>query len=147
MSNETMFGYAPRKRRPEQAPMRGNPQYSDRGRERDRDHDRRDDGPRPARRGGKRSAGPGPQQRRDRPQRGSGPQRGRKQAGGKGRPVKGRGGKTKAIGMVTKKRAEREPKTAKVYSSQMFMYRENLDERKPTERTLRTRRKKSSDDT
>jgi hypothetical protein len=129
MSNETMFGYAPRKRRPEQAPMRGNPQYSDR------------------RRGGKRSAGPGPQQRRDRPQRGSGPQRGRKQAGGKGRPVKGRGGKTKAIGMVTKKRAEREPKTAKVYSSQMFMYRENLDERKPTERTLRTRRKKSSDDT
>lgn len=61
--------------------------------------------------------------------------------------MKGRGGKPKTIGMVTKKRAEREPKGPKVYSSHMFMYKENLDERKPTERTLRTRRKKSSDDT
>ena len=48
--------------------------------------------------------------------------------------------------MVSKKRDDRTDRRSKVYTSQMFIYKENLDERKPTERTLRTRRKNSSDE-
>jgi hypothetical protein len=48
--------------------------------------------------------------------------------------------------MVAKKRDDQTARRSKVYTSQMFIYKENLDERKPTERTIRTRRKKSSDE-
>jgi hypothetical protein len=78
-------------------------------------------------RGGQRAAGPG----------------GR--GGGRNQGQRGKG-KGKGIGMVSKKRDDRTDRRSKVYTSQMFIYKENLDERKPTERTLRTRRKNSSNE-
>lgn len=63
---------------------------------------------------------------------------------------RGAGGRRTApaglFGMVpAKKRATLEERRSKVYTSQMFQYKENLDERKPTERKMRSRRKKSED--
>jgi hypothetical protein len=49
-------------------------------------------------------------------------------------------------GALAKARAKTDNRRSKAYSSDMFVYKENLDEQKPKERTMRTRRKKSSDD-
>lgn len=54
---------------------------------------------------------------------------------------RGRGKANGRVGLVTKKRAEKLGRS-KVYTSSMFLYKENLVETKPAERKLRSRRKK-----
>lgn len=49
-------------------------------------------------------------------------------------------------GKTGPRRFDTEPKRSKVYTSEMFIYKENLDEKKPTERKMRSRRKRPSAD-
>lgn len=44
------------------------------------------------------------------------------------------------------KRKDKDDRRSKVYSSDMFFYKENLDEKKPAERKMRSRRKRPSSD-
>jgi hypothetical protein len=84
-----------------------------------------------------------------RPRRsGGGPPRGPR-SGGPSRGPRGggqRGGGVYSGGKTGPRRFDTEPKRSKVYTSEMFIYKENLDEKKPTERKMRSRRKRPSSD-
>ncbi|MEY3386645.1 MAG: hypothetical protein RIR53_1456 [Bacteroidota bacterium] len=69
---------------------------------------------------------------------------GRGAAQGRGRTQGGRGQSSSGFGSPASKRKEREVRRSKAYVSDAFMYRENLDEAKPTERKMRSRRNKPS---
>lgn len=131
----------PQGQRPQGQRPQGQPQGQPQGVSYDEVQPRTSDGMVPSRRGpGQRGGARGGQRAA-----GAGGRGGR--AGGRNQAQRGKGkGKAKGIGMVSKKRDDRTERRSKVYTSQMFIYKENLDERKPTERTLRTRRKNSSDE-
>ncbi len=67
---------------------------------------------------------------------------GNRQRRQRGKPGKGR----LSLGMV-KRRLGRETGRSKVYTSDMFLYKENLDPRKPAERKMRSRRHKPDSET
>lgn len=69
-----------------------------------------------------------------------------RRTGGRGSQSK-RAGKGRMSFGLAKRRAIRETGRSKVYTSDMFLYKENLDPRKPAERKMRSRRHKPSDDT
>jgi hypothetical protein len=91
---------------------------------------RREDG-RPPRREGQQSREGGRPPRRDGQQRRNGPP--------SSSARKGRG-----LGLA-KKQQSKAPGRSKVYTSDMFLYKENLDPTKPSERKMRSRRNRPSD--
>lgn len=66
--------------------------------------------------------------------------------GNQGRPGRKGSGKGRMSFGVAKRRTRKEPGRSTVYTSDMFMYKENLDPRKPSERKMRSRRHKPDSD-
>jgi hypothetical protein len=81
------------------------------------------------------------------PRGAGGPPRGPRRDGGPSRgPRRGapKGGGIYSGGGTGPRRFDTEPKRSKAYTSETFMYKENLDEKKPAERKMRSRRKRPS---
>jgi hypothetical protein len=71
------------------------------------------------------------------------PQRGQRYGQASG-GAKGKRGGLRGDKFAKKRNVE--PGRSKVYTSEMFIYKENLDPNKPSERKMRSRRKRPSDD-